>query len=739
MERGIITVDARHTVRGMRTSMQGNVIRALVELITNSDDSYIRLEDEKNNNSSGVIMINYVKEGYKGLFAVRDYAEGMSIDDVRTGFKIYGKATSGRKSGKRVRGYFGQGAKDALGSMINGRICTFKNDQFVECRLFIEEDKPWYEIEDPIVSSSKLRKEHKIDGNGTIAYFEADRQITGPVPRLKTVQAELVYNFLLRKIMTNPKRKIYLEGKDAGKARRLRYVIPKGKEILTDYFTISYSDYGEFPIHISIWRADNELTQAGDDREGGLLIVDDEEIVLDISLFKFDNEPLASHFYGEVEIGRFRELLEKEEPVLKEDRDGLIPRHPFCKKLIPEIEKRIEEKVNEERLRREKETKSKIDREETTRYKKAFTMLNNIAEMEVQEIVNLGAKPTDQIEAPPNGFCIYPSSAQITVGKRYGFELRIDTRTIHHGSVIQVSCTNTKIHVVTPQIKISYEDGTGIIQKYITIEGKEPNINGVLRAITSNNIAEAKIFVIPEKELLLSEGMAFQPESVTVRPNKPKKVSLLIYIKMIEGGSTIKITKDNESINTSTDEIIVNEYDAVRHIAKYELEVWGEEADQTAVITAEYETYLALLEVRVRHNKDKGDENRKGMFSDHDFSLELNPLQRTSYSTTTGKVMIYLNFPSIRHYLGETRQYNKTLSAQVLVADLVSERCFYEIAKKKVDLSGVLIRPEGRLDAIQSKANEFSRLYGEKLHKTLVDQKLIEEAKSYIQNSNTQR
>lgn len=45
MERGIIEVDPRHTVRRMKTAMQGNVIRALVELITNSDDSYVRIED----------------------------------------------------------------------------------------------------------------------------------------------------------------------------------------------------------------------------------------------------------------------------------------------------------------------------------------------------------------------------------------------------------------------------------------------------------------------------------------------------------------------------------------------------------------------------------------------------------------------------------------------------------------------------------------------------------------------
>src|SRR3989304_9499124 len=259
------------------------------------------------------------------------------------------------KTGKRVRGYFGQGAKDALAGMVDGRICTFKDGRFTECRLFIENGKPMYEIGDPIPATWELRNRHKIDGNGTIAYFKADPQETGRVPQFDTVQEELANNYLLRKIMTNPRRKVFLLDENAGETRPLRYKMPEGKEILVNDFTVSYGHYGNFPIRLSIWRAEWELTQTGDDRNGGILIVDDEGVVLGISLFKYDYEPLASRFFGAARIGRFRELLEKEEPVLREERDGLIARHPFCQVLIAEIEKRIEIKVKEERLRKQKE------------------------------------------------------------------------------------------------------------------------------------------------------------------------------------------------------------------------------------------------------------------------------------------------------------------------------------------------------------------------------------------------
>jgi len=115
------------------------------------------------------------------------------------------------------------------------------------------------------------------------------------------------------------------------------------------------------------------------------------------------------------------------------------------------------------------------------------------------------------------------------------------------------------------------------------------------------------------------------------------------------------------------------------------------------------------------------------MFSEPEYSYDEGPLQRTSYSGETGKVTIYVNFPSVKHYLGDTCQFKKTLSAQVFVSDLVAERCFYEIAKKKVDTSGALIRPEGRLDKIQNIAYELSKKYGKKVHEVLVDQKQLME------------
>jgi len=510
MDKYEIVAANRHVARSVRNAMQGNAIRALVELITNADDSYGDLEDA-GLKPSGMIEISYRKDSYCCNFAVRDDAEGMSREDIKAFFgeKSYGAATSGLKEGRRRRGYFGQGGKDALGGMKDGRIVTIKDGLLTEFRIYIKDDALYGEVNDTIQASDELRTHHGIKDNGTIAYFTADPDETRAVPRFDRVHEEVANNYMLRRIMTNPRRKIFLINQNTDERRRLRCQLPEGKEILSDDFVIPYKNYVDFKIHMSLWRSERELSQSGDDRVGGVLVIDDANVVLDISLFKFDNEPLASRFFGEVVISGFRDLLNKEEPVLTEERNGLANRHPFCQNLVCEIEKRLELKIDEEKKRKQKEAQTRFDLEEASRYKKAFQALNEIAKVEAESILNLGENPDEEIDEVPDGFSLYPSSAQITVGKRYAFQLRMDTKVVHHGSIVKIVSTCPKVKLETSEVRITSDDGVGIIRKYVTLKATEPNVQGVIRASTGSLLKEAKIFVVPEKDSCLKKGWDF--------------------------------------------------------------------------------------------------------------------------------------------------------------------------------------------------------------------------------------
>ena len=106
MEKFDIQADPRLIARLVRGATQKDAVRAVLELISNSDDSYRRLE-EKGINHDGLIEVQYKKDGSCGRFSVRDAAEGMSYDEVSAAFRKYGAATSGLKDGKSVTASLG--------------------------------------------------------------------------------------------------------------------------------------------------------------------------------------------------------------------------------------------------------------------------------------------------------------------------------------------------------------------------------------------------------------------------------------------------------------------------------------------------------------------------------------------------------------------------------------------------------------------------------------------------------
>ncbi|TSA24004.1 hypothetical protein D4R71_07680 [bacterium] len=735
INKGVIKASDSHTLRNIRTAIQNDVFRALVELITNSDDSYLRLE-EFGTNVKAEIEILYKNDGNLCRFGVRDFAEGMSYETIFSSFTEYGTTTSGFREGGSVRGYFGQGAKDALISMIEGEINTFYNGEYIKCKLYIEDNKPYYEIHSPKVASESLREKYGIKSNGTVVYFSIDREVMNiSIPKVLTIHKELANNFLLRIIMSKPSRKVSLIDENKEEVYKLSYRFAEGEEVFNDKFILNYLDYEDFEIDLRILRHKDELNQLGENRDGGILILDSHDTVLDISLFKYDNEPLASKIFGFLHIKNFRTLLKNEEPVLKQERTGLDNRHPFNKILISKIEKRLDIIIEKEKKLEDRRI-NQFDKEESKRFKNAFKLLNEIAQNEVQDITTLGENDVE-IEFENGLFILSPKSANITVGKRYNIKLFIDSNIVKVGSEISLSSSNNKVKLITRKVLISPEDKSKkIIKKHVTIQGEEGNIKSTIAASYKEKYAEVNIFVTPEDDILYDEGMIFQPQSISLKPNNHRSVNLLVYTKIIHTSDLIKITSDNDSIQFSPQEIYVNEADSIRNIAKYTIDVWGDRVGEFGEIQAEIFDLIALLDVKIiSKSQTTKDSNQTGMFKEPYFNSEIKPKQRTSYSKSTGQVHIYQNFPSIELYLGEILENKKTIQAQVLIADLVAEQCFKIIIREKIEKGGILSpNPEAKQARIERDINELSEKFGHKIHKLLVDQDLFRRSLNKMDN-----
>lgn len=90
-------------------AMKGNVLRALIELITNCDDAYSR---SRKTGSIEIEVHRFPGTEEPTQIAVRDHATGLNREEMEKNFIQLGGDRSGFAAGEEVRGLFSRGSKD---------------------------------------------------------------------------------------------------------------------------------------------------------------------------------------------------------------------------------------------------------------------------------------------------------------------------------------------------------------------------------------------------------------------------------------------------------------------------------------------------------------------------------------------------------------------------------------------------------------------------------------------------
>jgi hypothetical protein len=736
--KGKVSIHNRSIRAATERAMQGGVIMPLIEFITNSDDSYARMGQKHRK-----IVVSYKKNKGTCLFSVTDNAEGLSKDDFDKRLTKYWEPSEHTEDNSQ-RGYFGKGAKDALGYMNDGTIASFKDDRFVLGSIYFDENQELiYEVTESVKATPYLRKKYGIKENGTVASFVADpdgeRKVT--VPQFKTVHEELSNHYLLRKILQDDNIKLVLVNEKGRKKdrRTLTYVEPKGSFISSENFDITYDKYEPFDIQMNMSRSDTTLSQKdkGATRQGGLLIIDDKDVVLDISLFKYDYDPIASNLYGEVVINGFRKLLKDNEVVLSPERDGLVRNHPFVVSLIKELNKRLDRIVQKEKERMQRFDVTEIGKEHLKRQKEFCRILNEIAEVELdyKEV-----ETQKDLPYPLNGFYMFPESSSVAVDANSIFTLRIDTKKVRPGTWLNLKTTNStfkfenkddRILVPTPKKKRGKQaDDAHIVTKHVTVRGTKPHETGKISVHAPDRTATSKLYINPPKDLD-KYGIDFQFENIVIPPNKPRKVLMFASPNGIKTGDTIFMESDSPHIHINQEEILVDHSnDMVRGLLRYELEIWGEGEGQEGGITATCHSSVdwkceQMIGVEIRTKKPNKSSVKNALFSPHEYRSEPEPPQAASYSNEMERVFVYTEFPTVSHYLGKNHEFLHTLPAQIFIANLVMERYFYRLAFKAIDKAGTILSERNKYDAVQRRANELTGKYGTRLLTAMVDQKLL--------------
>jgi len=485
-------------------AIRKDVLRALVEVITNCNDSYSRLE-YNGQRVKGQIVIDILRKHKNSVIRVRDNAEGMT--DIRMDKVVgtYGEATSGLKEDKHVRGMWGRGMKDSIFGLGYGYVHSFRGTNFYSCSLLVKNGIPTFNLDTPVRATAALREEYEMpEGNGTIVEIIVSRDDV-KVPQFDNFRNYLQRHFELRPIMSNPKRKIILRDIiSAGKIRQehvLSYKSPRGEKVLNEKIKIA-----GYPANarLEVFRSAIQLStrsEEGDYADGGLLVVS-KATVISMTMLKFENDPYAGYFYGSIQCDHLHDLMKNDEPVLTATRDGINWTHPFAKALKLAVESKLEPLIEAERKHAIHDEQTHLDKKLRQKIDRALHELNSIALTELSDKKDDGLQK--QIDLPPSGIGFFPERVFVQTAQIVTLTLLLElTEKARVGTTVSVISNSPEIILLTPQVLIQpHKTDPRIGQARIKVEGRQVGGEGIVTAYVGKLRAQALVQVRSKKETM---------------------------------------------------------------------------------------------------------------------------------------------------------------------------------------------------------------------------------------------
>src|SRR3989338_3187171 len=161
---------SRKRKRDVGKVLDNDLRKYLAEIVTNSDDSYRRVEDDSGDAETRQNIVIEINKSQK-LVSVTDNAEGMNEGELYENFEWYGADKSGRSEGHKTRGLYGQGASDVLFncSLHNktASIKSIKDSKLYTCKFLWKDDKQWVGAKESKTHVRDVRSGLGIPNNGT--------------------------------------------------------------------------------------------------------------------------------------------------------------------------------------------------------------------------------------------------------------------------------------------------------------------------------------------------------------------------------------------------------------------------------------------------------------------------------------------------------------------------------------------------------------------------------------------
>jgi hypothetical protein len=241
------------------------------------------------------------------------------------------------------------------------------------------------------------------------------------------------------------------------------------------------------------------------------------------------------------------------------------------------------------------------------------------------------------------------------------------------------------------------------------------------------------------------EKLTVIPPQANVELNKPKLFAIYAPEELVkEAENMVSIFSENGDIKIlvpSTKRLVLSwTISLAKHPKK--LETWygtfkviGKEIGKEAYIHCKLgnqssDVLVKVVEPRIIEEKEKKEKKKKkgGLFSEIIPDLIPNPTQRAQYIKDTGEIKVFINFPSVKGYLGPKFKGIETREGKIIMAEIIGEVFCRSMAQEKIERgqtpypSGA--GPDAEIPAFLTTVNEFQKKYLDKIHKVILNYKI---------------
>ena len=765
---------AKRVYRQLSDESMSSLWEAIVEFLTNVDDSCERLSQAKNEKKwFGKSLFEYYPGGKKNstVLIIKDQAEGMTYETLEKCFGNYGEKQSGTAS----RGIAGRGAKDAA-SIGDVSVISIKDDKFSQIKIDHLTRK--FQV---YAKNVKAKNSHyKMVGvknrkNGTAIQLEISAEKSGYHLRTSDLIKKIPLHYALSEILHHEKKTLSLKFKSKNDDTVLSHYPPQGNLVEEKTFYVNkYKErFGEdSKVIFKLFKSEMPLDSGEGDkrfRQWGVSIIGKkavhEKSLLDST---YDIAPEGKYYFGYLKSNLITRLLNdydenqsKNKSASKDNPhaiidlkrvEGLKRDHPAVDELFRIPKEIIKKFILEDRNSAENKNIENENTKETLDElaKECAKLMDDLYEEDDTDIQG--------IEIDLNQWKFIPPKQNLHVGKRkfiYAYTRKENLSANLDTAFIDVSKGDNDcviIHSKKVKYTVSKKKKNLIFFKF-EIEGAKPKKDISINVYQKEGQIRTslKINVLAEENRVFKNELEFEKEVYNIKMNKVKRLKIFAKVPEV-------ITK-----NTSDEELIAKVFNVdSNHLkiigqCKFSiygpnyavgfLQVEGRALSSNNEITIQLNGKRASTYINVLNKEDEDDDDDKSKFN---FQILPNKYGKQRYQwnpQSPNTLEIAGEHDQLKRYLGkkennypgqETSCF-KSLLAEIITEAMIQKRMTLNSRYDPSTYVGLVDKAniEDTIMNFMFKVDEEKAIFLDRIHKILLkDSVLNEEIRKHSKSLN---